>query len=139
MPEIPYSGVPDRTPELRPTPSLNVNPPEAAFGTTIAAATQHLGQVEEGAGKELFDRAYALQEMHVQSDALQKGSATRGGGDRGGVMGGWGGCGRAAAERGGAPRAAGVHESRVSALYGQKSRFRRVPLAPQRLVKSKIS
>lgn len=72
MPEIPYSGVPDRTPEFRPTPSLNVNPPEAAFGTTIAAATQHLGQVEEGAGKELFDRAYALQEMHVQSDALQK-------------------------------------------------------------------
>lgn len=72
MPEIPYSGVPDRTPEFRPTPSLNVNPPEAAFGTTIATATQHLGQVEEGAGKELFDRAYALQEMHVQSDALQK-------------------------------------------------------------------
>jgi hypothetical protein len=74
MPEIPYSGVPDRTPEFRPTPSLNVNPPEAAFGTNIAAATQHLGQVEEGAGKELFDRAYALQEMHEQSNALAAGA-----------------------------------------------------------------
>jgi hypothetical protein len=72
MPEIPYTGVPDRTPELRPTPNLNVNPPEAAFGTNIAAATQHLGQVEEGAGKELFDRAYAIQELNVQSDALAR-------------------------------------------------------------------
>ncbi len=75
MPEIPFTGVPDRVPELRPTPGINVNPPEAAFGTNIAAATQHLGQIEEGAGKELFDRAYALQEMHEQSNAL-KGMAT---------------------------------------------------------------
>ncbi len=73
MPEIPYTGVPDRTPELRPTPGLNVNPPEAAFGTNIAAAAQHLrGRWRRVRGRSCLIGAYAIQELNVQSDALDR-------------------------------------------------------------------
>src|SRR5208337_3686557 len=65
---VPYQGYPDRTPSFDPTPSINVNTPPAAFGVNIAEAEQHLGQVQEGAGKELFDRAYAMQELQLHAN-----------------------------------------------------------------------
>jgi hypothetical protein len=71
MAEIPYTGVP-QVPELRPTAPIRVDAPPAAFGTNIAEQIGHLGQVEEGAGKELFDRAYALQEFKVHADVNQR-------------------------------------------------------------------
>jgi hypothetical protein len=51
-----------------PTPDVRVSTPPDAFGVGIAEATQHLGQVSEDAGKELFDRAYAMQELKVHAD-----------------------------------------------------------------------
>lgn len=53
---------------FEPTPSVNVNASPAAFGVNIGEAIQHLGQVQEGAGKELFDRAYAMQELQLHAD-----------------------------------------------------------------------
>jgi len=69
MAEVPYIGAPQREPGFAPTPSVNVGVSPAAFGVNVAEALQHLGQVQEGAGKELFDRAYAMQELHEQSRA----------------------------------------------------------------------
>jgi len=53
---------------MEPTPSVGVNTPPAAFGTNLAEATEHLGGVTEAAGKELFDRAYAMQDLQVHAD-----------------------------------------------------------------------
>lgn len=65
---VPYQGIPDVAPRLEPTPGVGINTPPAAFGTNIAEATSHMGQVIEGSGKELFDRAYAMQELQVHAD-----------------------------------------------------------------------
>jgi hypothetical protein len=65
--EVPYTGVPTTSPRFEPTPDMSINTPPAAFGVNVAEALGHLGQVQEGAGKELFDRAYAMQELHVQA------------------------------------------------------------------------
>ena len=65
--EVPYTGVPDtvqpQAPKFEPIPSLNVQAPPAAFGVNLAQAVEHLGDVQEGAAKELFGRALAFQQM----------------------------------------------------------------------------
>lgn len=65
---VPYEGVQTQTPSLEPTPSVQVGANPAAFGGNIAEAAGHLGQIVEGSGKELFDRAYAMQELQVHAD-----------------------------------------------------------------------
>lgn len=65
---VPYQGVPERVPSLEPTPSLNVGANPNAFGINVAEAASHLGQVVENSGKELFDRAYAMQDLQVHAD-----------------------------------------------------------------------
>lgn len=65
---VPYEGAPDRAPGFDPTPTLGVQANPAAFGTNVAEAAGHLGQVVEGAGKELFDRAYAMQDLQLHAD-----------------------------------------------------------------------
>ena len=78
---VPYTGSPDVTsgdvhgPRFEPTPSVSVggadrNP--AAFGTNVSEALGHLGEVTEGAGRELFDRAYALQELQAHANVSAK-------------------------------------------------------------------
>lgn len=81
--EVPYTGVPggslyEREESIHdnPIPSVRIETPPAAFGTNIAEATQHLGQVNEDAGKELFDRAYAMQELKVHADVNTRLAAT---------------------------------------------------------------
>lgn len=54
--QVPYEGAPQLVPQFEPTPSINVTTPPEAFGVNIGQATEHLGQVQEGAGKELFNR-----------------------------------------------------------------------------------
>ena len=73
--EVPYTGVPggslyerEESIHENPTPEVRIGATPAAFGTDIAAAVGHLGEVEEGAGKEMFDRAYAMQELKVHAD-----------------------------------------------------------------------
>lgn len=65
--EVPYTGIPDtyrpEGPRFEPTPDLNIQATPAAFGVNVAQAVEHLGEVQEGAGKELFSRALAFQQM----------------------------------------------------------------------------
>lgn len=52
------------------TPYRQENVPLAAFGGATAAAVSHLGQTVEGAGNEIFDRGYAMQQMNDNAQAL---------------------------------------------------------------------
>ena len=69
----PYLGYSEsassQAPRFEPTPEFHIDTPPAAFGVNVAQAVQNLGQVQEGAGKELFDRAYAMQTLHEQAHA----------------------------------------------------------------------
>jgi hypothetical protein len=61
----------DVAPQLNPTPTAHVDTPIAAFGGATAGAITHMGEVVQGAGKELLDRAYAMQELNegMKADA----------------------------------------------------------------------
>ena len=69
--QVPYSGTMDVAPQLNPLPQVHVDTPIAAFGGATAGAITHMGEVVQGAGKELFDRAYAMQELNegMKADA----------------------------------------------------------------------
>ena len=67
--QVPYSPAPTATPDLAPLPQAHVDTPVVAFGGATAEALSHMGTVAEGAGKELFDRAYAMQELNEQAKA----------------------------------------------------------------------
>src|SRR5271156_553377 len=71
MPQVPYNPIPDVAPEDRPIRRVGIDTPGAAFGTTVAAATEHLGQTTEGVGNELFARATAMQDLYNHSQALE--------------------------------------------------------------------
>jgi hypothetical protein len=69
--QVPYSGTMDVAPQLNPLSQVHVDTPIAAFGGATAGAITHMGEVVQGAGKELFDRAYAMQELNegMKADA----------------------------------------------------------------------
>ena len=67
--QVPYSGVPDVSPQVNPLPTAHVDTPIAAFGGAVAGAVTHLGEVAQGAGNELFARGYAMQELNEQMKA----------------------------------------------------------------------
>jgi len=71
MPQVPYSGAPSVGPVSAPTPRYSVDTPIAAFGGTIAQATEGLGKAVEGAGNELFVRAQAMQDLYNHSQAQE--------------------------------------------------------------------
>lgn len=71
---VPYTGAPGpenisqgRIEDI-PISPVRVEADPAAFGVNIAQATAHLGQVTEDAGKEMFDRAYAMQELQAHAN-----------------------------------------------------------------------
>ena len=66
---VPYEGAPTVQPGGAPIQPERVDTPIAAFGGLVAEATQHLGQVSEQAGDELFQRGYAMQQMNQQAEA----------------------------------------------------------------------
>lgn len=68
---VPYSPIPSVQPTDRPTPFRSEAVPAGAFGEGIAAATSHLGQVEENAGTELYGRAVAIQQLNEQAKASE--------------------------------------------------------------------
>jgi len=74
--KVPYTGAPD-TPNLRlePTPQIHVDAPAAAFGANVGQAVENFGQVQEGAGKELFARALAFQDL--TNNATARGAAVQ--------------------------------------------------------------
>jgi hypothetical protein len=71
MPQVPYSGTPNVAPQSNPIPRYSADTPLAAFGGAVAQATQGLGQAVEGAGKELFVRATAMQDLYNHSQAQE--------------------------------------------------------------------
>src|SRR5580692_252560 len=66
---VPYSGTLSVAPQLDPLQNVHVNTPVEAFGGATAGAITHLGQVAEGAGKEVFARGLAMQELDQQDKA----------------------------------------------------------------------
>lgn len=76
MAQVPYTGVPDVAPQLNALPHASVDTPPAAFGGTVAAAVEHMGDVAQGAGKEIFQRAYGFQELDQQFKADNAASNT---------------------------------------------------------------
>lgn len=75
---VPYTGAPGpetigqgRIEDI-PISPVRVEADPNAFGVNIAAATAHLGRVTEDAGKEMFDRAYAMQELQVHADVMSR-------------------------------------------------------------------
>jgi hypothetical protein len=71
MPQVPYNPIPSVAPQDTPIPSERIDTPGAAFGTTIAAATQHLGDVTDQAASEVFQRGIAMQDLYNHSQALE--------------------------------------------------------------------
>jgi len=64
---VPYTGYSEaagaQAPRFEPTPEMHVEATPAAFGVNVAQAAQNLGSVQEGAGKEIFQRALAFQDL----------------------------------------------------------------------------
>lgn len=73
---VPYSGVPDVSPQVNPLSNVHEDTPVAAFGGAVAQAVEHAGDTEQGVGKELFARGYAFQELNEQVKADQAASDT---------------------------------------------------------------
>lgn len=69
MPQVPFTGVPDVAPQMDATPRYTADARPEAFGVNVAQATQHLGQVADQAGNELFTRAIAMQDLYNHSEA----------------------------------------------------------------------
>ena len=69
MPEVPYSGVQTVAPEKSQTPTRQLDVPASAMGGSIAAAVVNRGDTLRKVGDELFDRAYAMQQMSEAADA----------------------------------------------------------------------
>ena len=67
--QVPYTGTEDVSPQFNPLSNVHVDTPIAAFGGATAGAITHMGEVAEGAGKELFARAYAMQQLNQQDVA----------------------------------------------------------------------
>ena len=67
--QVPYTGVPSVSPDLRPTPSVSVQSPLSAFGGATAEATERSGKTIGEVGNELYGRAIAMQELDQQAKA----------------------------------------------------------------------
>lgn len=70
MPQVPYTGVPAVAPSEQGTPNISIDTPIAAFGGTVAAAINSVGQAAQHVGGEIMSRAIAMQEM--QNDTMAK-------------------------------------------------------------------
>lgn len=70
MVQVPYKPVADVPRDIS-TPRVSIQTDIAAFGGTVAQATEHLGKTVEGAGDELFKRALALQQLKNESEAKE--------------------------------------------------------------------
>ena len=71
MAQVPYNPDNQVAPTDQPIPTRRLDTPFAAFGGTIAAATEHLGQAVSGAGDELFQRAMSMQDLYNHSQSLE--------------------------------------------------------------------
>lgn len=69
MAQVPYSPIPNVTPNLQPARPIFVNSPEAAFGGDVAQARGMLGRALDSAGNELATRAAAMQQINNEATA----------------------------------------------------------------------
>lgn len=72
--QVPYSPAPSVAPQDSPTPYRETSTPIAAFGGAVAAATQHLGDVANQSGNELFAQAVSEQQRYDDAKATEAGS-----------------------------------------------------------------
>ena len=66
---VPYSGAPNNTLQQQGISPIHEDTPLGAFGGAVAGAISSVGQTEEGVGKEVFERAIAMQQLNVQAEA----------------------------------------------------------------------
>ncbi len=71
MPQVPYSGVPQVSPQAPDIPRYSADTPIGAFGGASAAAIGTLGKALEGAGNEVFQRGLAMQDLYNHSEAQE--------------------------------------------------------------------
>ncbi len=71
MPQVPYSGVPQVSPQAPDIPRYSADTPIGAFGGASAAAIGTLGKQVEGAGNEVFQRGLAMQDLYNNSEAQE--------------------------------------------------------------------
>jgi len=72
MAKVPYQPFATESPSGARTPNVQANIPDinpAAFGGTVALATQHLGDTVQHASGEIFTRALALQQLANETEA----------------------------------------------------------------------
>lgn len=69
MARVPYSPVPEVSPSAQAIGGVSAEAPADAFGSGIANAVGDLGRTTSAAGDELFQRAYAMQQLANESAA----------------------------------------------------------------------
>lgn len=68
---VPYDPTPQVAASGQGISPISGDAPASAFGSGVADALTHLGSVEQAAGSELYDRAYAMQQLNQQAEATK--------------------------------------------------------------------
>lgn len=68
MPQVPYSPVPDVSPQDIPAPKIRLQTNPDMFGANVGGAIRSLGSTEEQVGNELFSRAVGMQQLRNETD-----------------------------------------------------------------------
>lgn len=69
MPRVPYNPVPEVSPANAPAPRISIATPPAAFGVGIADSIERFGGTADKVGNELFERAYAMQQLRNETES----------------------------------------------------------------------
>jgi hypothetical protein len=70
MPQVPYTGAQSVEPNYPATPNVHPNANPEAFGAATAAASARFGVSLEAAADSIFNRAYSMQQLDQQADAI---------------------------------------------------------------------
>lgn len=71
MPQVPFTGAPQVSPDYQPTPRYTADATPAAFGVNVSQAIEGLGKTADTVGNELFTRGLAMQDLYNHSEAQQ--------------------------------------------------------------------
>jgi hypothetical protein len=67
--QVPYTGAPQVQPQTPATPYQQINVTPDAFGANVGAAIRSVGDVQQRAGNEIWERASAIQQLDEQAKA----------------------------------------------------------------------
>src|SRR5882757_7603767 len=68
---VPYDPTPQVAPSGQGIGPMRVQADPSMFGGLVGSAVEHLGQTLQTSGSELFDRAFAMQQLNEQAHATQ--------------------------------------------------------------------